>query len=201
MPKLPGEFSRIWIRIRGLGGFSLNDFGMFRCRICGSMGLNAGICGVCGGAVREIREDPSGGLAGCLSRRGLRPFWTVTKIVATMVVVVVAVSSVGVGMYLSVRSLGPSCSNRAMNYPSCNTCSSLETYTSSTNSCSCANNALNPPSCNRYCANNAVNPPTNGNSRGCDLCPDGHTDIVCPPGLPPETYKSVNSYRFEHTIS
>ena len=155
---------------------------MFRCDVCGSIGLNPGACGVCGGVVREIHEHSSG--APTVSRHGLRPFWTATKIVASMVVVLIAVSSVGAGLYLSARPSGPSCTNRAVNYPSCNSCGSSETYSSSTNSCFCTNGAVNPSHCNRWCANNAINPPS------CDRCPDNQTDMVCPPGLPPATGKA-----------
>jgi hypothetical protein len=155
---------------------------MFRCAVCGSIGLHPGACGVCGRTVHEIPNDLSGLAAA--SRQRLTPFWTVTKIVATMAIVLVAISSVSAGMYLSARPPGPSCSNNAVNYPTCNSCSSLETFNSSTNSCFCSNGAVNAPRCNRWCANNAINPPTNGNTRGCDLCPDNHTDIICPPGTP-----------------
>jgi hypothetical protein len=166
----------------------VNDFRMFRCTICGSIGLNPGACGVCGRAVREIRQDSSEPSTVSLQR--LRPFWTGTKIVVTIAIVLLAVSSLGAGFDLSARPSGPSCSNRAVNYPSCNTCGSLETYSASTNWCFCTNQAVNAPTCNRWCANNAINPPTNGQARGCDQCPDNHTDIVCPPGLPMETYNN-----------
>src|SRR5260370_2072224 len=68
-------------------------------------------------------------------------------------------------------------------------------YSSSTNSCFCTNGGVNAPKCNRWCANNAINPPS------CDRCPDNHTDIVCPPGLPPEISKSENSSRLGTTSS
>jgi hypothetical protein len=116
-----------------------------------------------------------------------------TKIAASMMVLLFAVSTVGAGLYLSARPSGPSCSNRALNYPSCNTCGSRETYSLSTNWCVCANGAVNAPSCNRRCANNALNPPQGGNPRACDLCPDNQTDVVCSPGLPPETYSAMNN--------
>jgi hypothetical protein len=168
---------------------------MFRCAVCGSIGQTAQTCGVCGGAVREIREDPSRSPTGGVSRQRFLPFWTGTKIVAMMVVVGVAVSTVGAGLYLSARPSGLSCSNSAVNYPSCNICGSQETYSSSTNSCFCTNGGVNAPRCNRWCANNAINPPN------CDRCPDNQTDVVCPPGLPPETSKSENSSRLGNTTS
>jgi hypothetical protein len=161
---------------------------MFRCSVCGSLGLTERACGVCGGAVREVREQPSRPLTE--SRRRFRPFWTGAKIVTLMIVAGVAVSGVGAGLYLSARPPGPSCTNNAVNYPSCNSCSSRETYSSSTNSCFCTDRAVNAPKCDRWCANNAINPPS------CDRCPDNHIDIVCPPGLPPEPDKAENSYRF-----
>src|SRR5205807_4752460 len=95
-----------------------------------------------------------------------------------MIVVLFVVSTVGAGLYLSARPSGPTCSNGGVNYPSCNSCGSSETYSSSTNTCYCTDYAVNPPSCNRFCANNAINPPN------CDRCPDNHTDVVCPPGSP-----------------
>jgi len=172
---------------------SLNDLDMFRCRICGSIGQTLQACGVCGGAVREISEDPSG--LSTVSRQLLRPSWTGTKIAASMIVVLFVVSTVGAGLYLSARPSGPTCSNGGVNYPSCNSCGSSEAYSSSTNTCYCTDYAVNPPTCNRFCANNAINPPN------CDRCPDNHTDIVCPPGSPPETDKTENSYRFAHPLS
>ena len=163
-------------------------FDVFRCAVCGSVGLNSGTCGVCSGVVRDIREDTSGSLttSGSIVRRRVagqrvRPFWTATKIVASIIVVVVAVSSVGAGLYISARPSGPSCRNLALNYPSCNSCYSKETYNLSADTCICTSGAVNPPACNRFCANNAINPPN------CDRCPDNHTDVVCPPSLPLKT--------------
>jgi len=163
----------------------VNDFEMFRCDACGSMGLTPGACGVCGGAVREAPADSSG--PPIASRQKPRPFWTGIRIVASTIVVLVAVSTVGAGLYFSARPPGPACSNHAANYPSCNICGSLDTYSSSTNSCFCTNGAVNEPKCNRWCANNAINPPS------CDRCPDNQTDVVCPPGLPPRTDEAGNS--------
>jgi hypothetical protein len=155
---------------------------MFRCDVCGSIGLNPGACGVCGGVVGEISSDSSG--PPIVSRQKLRSFWTRTRIVASLLLVLVAVSTVGAGLYLSARPPGPSCSNRAVNYPSCNSCSSQETYISTIDMCTCTNNTVNPPSCNRYCANNAINPPN------CDRCPDNQTDVVCSPGVAPADDKA-----------
>ena len=116
---------------------------MFRCRVCGSIGQTPQACGVCGGAVREISQDPSG--QSTVSRQLLRPFWTGTKIAAMMIVVLFAVSTVGAGLYLSARPSGPSCSNGALNYPSCNSCGSSEAYSSSTKVCFCTDHSVNPP--------------------------------------------------------
>jgi hypothetical protein len=189
---------------------------MFRCAVCGSTGLKGGTCGVCGGVVHEIREDSSWPLAvpasivrtGNMARHRFRPFKTWTSIGASMIVVIVALSSVGAGLYLYARPSAPSCSNGGLNYPSCNSCVSSEMYNSSTDSCQCANTitvmtlggpstrqAVNPPACNRFCANNAINPPN------CDMCPDNHTDIVCPPGLPPETDTAVKNDRLGYPRS
>lgn len=152
---------------------------MFRCKVCGSLGLTPGVCGVCGGSVSEYHETSSGHLT--LTSQRSQSFWTLAKIAATIAVVLVVVSSVGAGLYLSSRPSSPSCSNGALNYPSCNTCASSETYTSE---CVCTDGAVNGPKCNRWCANNAINPPTGAGSRGCDQCADGR--IVdqtgpCPP--------------------
>jgi hypothetical protein len=155
---------------------------MFRCNVCGSIGLNPGACGICGAVTVEIREGPSG--PSIVARQRLRPFRTTTKIAASIIVVLVAISTVGAGLYLSARPPAPLCSNHAVNYPSCNSCSSQEAYSSSTNVCSCTNGATNPDKCNRWCANNAINPPTGGGSRGCDQCADGRiVDLtgLCPP--------------------
>jgi len=176
---------------------------MFRCAVCGSVALNAGTCGVCGGVVREFREDPANSLTvpGRIGRGGrvpcqrFRPFWTGTKIVASVIVVLVAVSTVGAGLYLSARPSGPACSNRALNYPSCNSCGSRETYNLSSDTCRCASGAVNPPSCNRFCANNAINPPN------CDRCPDNHTDVLCPPGLPLEILTNGRDHKFDSPLT
>src|SRR6266581_5205133 len=170
-------------------------FDMFRCAGCDSIALKVGTCGVCGGVVRELHKGPSGPLTvpGRITGRGqvtgqrFRPFWTGTKIVASVVVVLVAISSVGVGLYLSARPSGPTCSNLALNYPSCNSCNSKETYNLSRDTCICTSGAVNPPSCNRFYANNAINPPS------CDLCPDNQTDVVCPPGIPSETFTPMSN--------
>jgi hypothetical protein len=157
---------------------------MLQCAVCRSIGMNPGVCGVCGGVVREVPEDHS--LSRAVSRPQFRPFWTATKIAASVVIVLVAVSTVGAGIYLSARPSAPSCSNSAVNYPSCNVCSSSERFSSSANQCFCTNGAVNVPRCNRWCANNAINPPS------CDRCPDNQTDVVCAPGLPIESYKTRN---------
>jgi hypothetical protein len=169
------------IRIRGLWARIHSDIRMLHCAVCGSIGMHPGRCGVCGGVVREVPEDHS--LSQAVSRRQFQPFWTATKIAGSIVIVLVAVSTVGAGMYLSARPSAPSCSNSAVNYPSCNVCSSTERFSSSTNQCFCTNGAVNGPKCNRWCANNAINPPS------CDRCPDNQTDVVCAPGLPMESYK------------
>jgi len=175
---------------------------MFRCAVCGSIGMNAGTCGVCGGVVRDISEDTSRSLTasgsvgrGRVAGQRFRPFCTGTKIVASVIVVLVAVSIVGAGLYLSARPSGPACSNRALNYPSCNSCGSRETYNLSSDTCRCASGAVNPPSCNRFCANNAINPPN------CDRCPDNHTDVLCPPGLPPEIFTNGKDHKFDSPLN
>jgi hypothetical protein len=165
---------------------------MFRCAICGSVSLNAGTCGVCGGIVREIRGSASLQPTGPVSPPRLRPFWTGTKIIASVIVVLVVISSVGAGLYLSARPSGPSCSDGGVNYPSCNICSPSETLT---NSCDCTNKAVNAPRCNRWCANNAINPPS------CDRCPDNQTDVVCPPGMPLEDFIPMSNDGFGHPRS
>lgn len=129
------------------------------------------------------------------------PFWTLSKIIALVIVVLVTVSSAWVGMYFLARPPGPSCGNYALNYPSCNVCSSSETYSSSTSACVCKNywtvngggggrrtvQAVNPPACDRFCANNAINPP------GCDQCPDNQTDIPCAPAVPTERGENIET--------
>jgi hypothetical protein len=156
---------------------------MFRCARCGSVNENAGACGVCGGSTSEIQREAFSNQP----PRRVKPFWTATKIIAFTVVVLVAISSVGGGLYLSARPSGPSCTNDVRNYPSCNTCGSSETYDSSTNVCNCTNGAVNRPSCDRYCANNAINPPA------CDRCADNQFDTVCAPGVPSEMNNSFGS--------
>jgi len=171
----------------------LEDLDMFRCRVCGSIGQPPQACGICDGAVREISQDPSG--KSTVSRQLLRPFWTGTKMGASIIVVLFAISTVGAGLYFSARPSGPYCSNGAVNYPSCNSCGSSEAYSSSTKVCFSTDYAVNPPSCNRFCGNNAINPPN------CDPCPDNHTDVVCPTGSLPETDKTENGYRFAYPLS
>ena len=153
------------------------------------------MCGVCGGVVREVQGNS---FAIGTPDQKIRQFWTRTKIVALTTLVLVAISSVGTGLYLSARP-NPSCTNHALNYPSCSDCGPVAAYTASTNSCSCTNDiitnhpartdskALNPPACNQWCANNAINPPS------CDQCADNQTDITCPPAYaPPKTQAPEN---------
>src|SRR5215471_2374524 len=144
------------------------------------MSQHAGVCGVCGGVVREIQDNPTPEL------NSQKRFWTRTKIMALTALILISITSIGTGLYLSARP-DPSCKNGAVNYPSCNNCGPLAAYTTATNTCSCTNYvtvnspsrtefyALNPPACNKFCANNAVNPPA------CDKCADNQTDITCPP--------------------
>ena len=160
------------------------------CPSCGSIEQRDGACRVCSfdNVLRELSTATAPHTTkdhdGRSNRRHYRRFSTATKIIASIVIVLVAISTVGAGLYLSARPSGPACSNRAVNYPSCNNCGSQQTYSPSTNSCFCTNNTVNPPSCNRFCANNAINPPTGGNPRGCDQCADGRTvdyTGTCPP--------------------
>jgi len=93
-----------------------------------------------------------------------RPFWTAARIVALALVVVIAVSAVGAGMYYyAVSPVPPSrvCNNDATNYPLCTTCSSGQTLVNGTCTNNCTNGATNPPSCNSFqtCSNGANNPP------------------------------------------
>ncbi len=160
---------------------------MFKCPRCGSIGQSGSICEVCRsrrldtllrklsapGAPSRVM-DRKGGLFGKQSK----PFWTGTKIVASTVALLLAVSSVAAGVYYgNARLSSLSCTNGAVNYPSCNSCGSFQTYNTSTHVCNCTDGTVNPPYCNRYCRNNAINSPN------CDLCPDRVTDYtgVCPP--------------------
>ncbi len=82
-----------------------------------------------------------------------RPFWTAARIVALALVVVIAVSAVGAGMYYyAVSPVPPSrvCNNDATNYPLCTTCSSGQTLVNGTCTNNCTNGATNPPSCNSF---------------------------------------------------
>ena len=167
---------------------------MFRCRVCGSIRQTPPKRV---GSVTELSVRLAKILSGksTVSRQLLRPFWTGTKMGASIIVVLFAISTVGAGLYFSARPSGPYCSNGAVNYPSCNSCGSSEAYSSSTKVCFSTDYAVNPPSCNRFCGNNAINPPN------CDPCPDNHTDVVCPPGSLPETDKTENGYRFAYPLS
>lgn len=179
---------------------------MFKCIVCGSIGQNPGRCGICGREVREIRNEdtsPSASrLAARLSNTRSRRFWTGTRIIAFIVLVVVAVSSAGAGTYLLARpsASSPSCKNVAVNYPSCDSCGSWGIYNSFTNSCQCSNGFVNPPSCDRSCANGAINGAVNSprGEEGCDQCPDHRTDIVCPPALPTNSSELENKVQSEH---
>ncbi len=63
-----------------------------------------------------------------------RPFWTLAKMIALVLVVVIAVSAVGAGVYYAVSPVRPSnhCGSGATNYPSCTTCSSGQTLVNGT---------------------------------------------------------------------
>ena len=161
---------------------------MFKCTVCGSIVQNPNRCGVCSGAVLEIHKQPQPDNSPSLplSMKKSGTFWSKTKIVALTILVVVVVSSAGAGTYLTARpSPSPSCKNAAVNYPTCNNCDSWGNYNSFASACQCNNGFVNPPSCDRACGNGAVNPPGGGGHYGgCDQCPDGRTDITCPPALP-----------------
>lgn len=170
---------------------------MFKCTVCGSIGQNPGRCGICGREVREIRNEhtpPSESpLAANQSKTRSRRFWTGTRIVAFIALVVVAISSAGAATYLSARPAGPSCKNSAINYPSCDACGSWGIYNSFTNLCQCSNGFINPPSCDRSCGNGAINGPANSpkGEIGCDECPNGQTTdygVPCRPFMPPDNY-------------
>src|SRR5437588_435201 len=65
---------------------------MFRCRICGSIGQTPQACGVCGGAAREISEDPSG----LLSLLPVTDFARITRSIlqtATVALIIIQISS------------------------------------------------------------------------------------------------------------
>ncbi len=170
---------------------------MFRRIVCGAISQNRGSCGVRGGPLRESSRDDSTSR----STRQFVPFWTNSETVGVALLVVVAVSGVGAGLYLNTRSSRQSCTNYALNCPSCNACGSSAAFVSSTNTCVCTNAltvqttggpvswaAVNRPACDRFCANNAINPP------GCDRCPDNQTDVVCPPGTPEDvSWNKLNS--------
>ena len=98
-----------------------------------------------------------------------KPYWTAAKIIALVLVALVAVSATGVGLYYGVRNTtvnpaSSTCSNGATNPPSCNNnvCANGATNFPSCNSYPpCSNGATNPPNCNTFpsCTNGANNPP------------------------------------------
>lgn len=168
---------------------------MFKCTVCGSIGQTSSRCGICGRAVLEIHNGPIQGdtsRAVHPSRQQSRRFWTRTRHLAFIALVVVAISSAGTATYLSARPASPTCKNIAVNYPSCDSCGSWGTYNSFTNFCQCSNGFINPPSCDRSCGNGAINGAVNSprGEIGCDECPDGRTTdygVPCAPFLPPDT--------------
>jgi hypothetical protein len=175
---------------------------MYRCPVCSAMSQRVGECGVCGGVVREIQVNSPAERANQKFPR----FWTRAKILALSALILVSISSVGTGLYLSARP-DHSCKNGAVNYPSCKNCGPLAAYSASTDTCSCTNYivtnhpgrtesaALNPPACNKFCANNAINPP------GCDLCAGNRTDVICPPANSKPPLAPTNSFltQYSHT--
>ena len=96
-----------------------------------------------------------------------KPHWTAGKIIALVLVVLVVVSAAaaaGVYYYLNrpvANGVSSICSNGATNYPSCNTCSSGQSFVNGTCYNNCTNGATNPPACsNNVCSNGATNYPT-----------------------------------------
>jgi hypothetical protein len=97
-----------------------------------------------------------------------KPYWTAGKIIALILVVLVVVSAAaaaGVYYYYLNRptpaGVSSVCSNGATNYPSCNSCSSGQSFVSGTCYNNCTNGATNPPACsNNVCSNGATNYPT-----------------------------------------
>lgn len=127
------------------------------------------------GHLRSSSQRVKGHSGGSVGRR-YRPFWTRPWVVVSAVVVVVAFSSVVAGLYLgNGHQVGPSCTNNAVNYPSCDGCKPPEVYNASVNACGCESGYRNPPYCNRPCANNDINYPH------CDLCLGVGTDVPCTP--------------------
>ena len=95
-----------------------------------------------------------------------KPYWTSVKIVALILIILVAVSATGVGLYYrlapaNVVSRATTCSNGATNPPSCTIYGD------------CSNGAINPPSCTTYldCFNGAINPPS------CTSCTSGQSFV------------------------
>lgn len=103
------------------------------------------------------------------------PFRTRARKIGSTVVLLIAASIIVTGLYYgNARPSSVSCTNGAVNYPSCDSCSSTEVYNLSIHACECGNGNRNAPYCTRPCANNALNYPA------CDVCPDA-TDVRCPP--------------------
>lgn len=98
-------------------------------------------------------------------------FWTVSKILGLVLVLLVVGSAAGAGIYYGIRpTLNSQCGDGATNYPSCTLCPSGKTLALGSCVNNCTNSATNPPSCNNnVCTNGATNYPT------CDSCPAGQT--------------------------
>jgi hypothetical protein len=88
-----------------------------------------------------------------------RPFWTIGKILALVLValLIVGVSGFAAFNYLNNRAISPSgssntCSNGATDYPTCNnnTCSNGATNPPSCTSSPCSNRATNYPQCTTF---------------------------------------------------
>jgi len=101
-----------------------------------------------------------------------RPFWTLAKIIALVLVAVIAVSAVGAGVYYAVSPVRPSnhCGSGATKYPSCTTCSSGQTLVNGTCYSNCTNGATNPPYCNNNGPNSTSKTGTSGNSNNGAFC-------------------------------
>jgi len=92
--------------------------------------------------------------------------WTTGKVIGVVLIVIVVASAAVVGAYYSrpgatgTSNLN-SCSNGAINYPSCNSCANGQVLAGGSCQNNCTNGATNPPSCTNFatCSNGASNPP------------------------------------------
>jgi len=139
------------------------------CPDCGAAVLKGtSFCGDCGhrisfsdSASPEKPSDQSSSIRNASTKEPSpniqvqRPYWTAAKVVGLVLVMFIAVSAVGAGVYYTLSK------GQTATGGSDHSCSSGQTLVNGSCYANCSNGATNPPTCdqNSQCSDGAINPP------------------------------------------